>query len=230
MRCLFRAIAGKGGHNKCGCLGEWERGEWIINLQIKDLDCQLCIKVAIMYFLSKFWMCQVLTSASPPLLLGLATGLTSSALLLRFSARLIRERRVTWQVKLCSKFLSCGSAWNIINKAYLDIIKIGFFDSNCNQQNHTQGTGRTLFRLLCSGYVCFIRVVARLVSNKNISFHLWNCQIHELLTWSINSQWIYFCTAQCLTSLNFRNLCFSQVGLIFTMVEMTISHLRVSEI
>lgn len=81
---------------------------------------------------------EVLTSASPPLLLGLATGLTSSLLLLRFSARIIRERRVTWQ-----------------------------------------GTGRTLFRLLCSGYVCFIRVVARLV------------------------------------------------GLIFTMVEMTISHLRV---
>jgi len=81
---------------------------------------------------------EVLTSASPPLLLGLFTGLTSSALLLRFSARLIRERRVTWQ-----------------------------------------GTGRTLFRLLCSGYVCFIRMVARLV------------------------------------------------GLIFTMVEMTISHLRV---
>jgi len=81
---------------------------------------------------------EVLTSASPPLLLGLATGLTSSALLLRFSARLIRERRVTWQ-----------------------------------------GTGRTFLRLLCSGYVCFIRIVARLV------------------------------------------------GLIFTMVEMTISHLRV---
>ena len=31
-----------------------------------------------------------------------------------------------------------------------------------------QGTGRTLFRLMCSGYVCFIRMVAKLVSDKNI--------------------------------------------------------------
>jgi len=81
---------------------------------------------------------EVLSSASPQMLLGLATGLTSSLLLLRFSARIVRERRITWQ-----------------------------------------GTGRTLFRLLCSGYVCSIRMVARLI------------------------------------------------GLMFTMVEMTISHLRV---
>ena len=42
---------------------------------------------------------EVLGSASPQLLLGLATGLTSSLLLLRFSARIVRERRITWQVE-----------------------------------------------------------------------------------------------------------------------------------
>ena len=42
---------------------------------------------------------EVLNSASPQLLLGLATGLTSSLLLLRFSARIVRERRITWQVE-----------------------------------------------------------------------------------------------------------------------------------
>ena len=26
---LLRALAGKACHNSCGCLGEWERGEWI---------------------------------------------------------------------------------------------------------------------------------------------------------------------------------------------------------
>lgn len=81
---------------------------------------------------------EAITSASPELLLGMAVGLTSSLLLLRLSARVIRERNVSWE---------SASLW--------------------------------LLREVCRAYVLFIRLVARIV------------------------------------------------GLVFTMVEMTISHLRV---
>jgi hypothetical protein len=79
-----------------------------------------------------------LASASPELLLGAGVGLASSLLLLRLTARVIREREVT-----------------------------------------AEAAAGALLRLVCKTYVCAIRLIARLV------------------------------------------------GLVFTVVEMTISHLRV---